>query len=759
MKEPAKIVFCILSAFFLHMFLAAAQQEFVEPGQPPQTKTQTGATWKEVEKGNLKINIIDAKGQSEVVTEKISIFPQTTTDQPQASEEEDSEVPVGPLVSKKEEDTTTGKSKTQMPDIPLTGKPIESGGSEITGIIPGNYTILIKSKSHLTIEKNITIGPGSNTIEITVPKSPLRIAGKKKITGTPLGQEAIEAFNTALGDWTRTGISPGFYSNFTNGTLPVGTWFPMNAIGINNTDIARGDWVSTMVNFTGDDVYLIGVVDITLRGWNEGELPSTSSPTCADDIPGLSKTGIPGDGWEWLETDILRGAMLPTSNQKPNDPLFNKKGSWKQTYDDQWALKRIGFTQLSDWEKEGSPIIVAVIDTGLDRSHPELQGSLWINEDEVPGNGKDDDKNGFADDIYGWNFLNNSNDITDYNGHGTLVAGVIAASVNNGIGIAGINPHARIMPVKVLDFTGKGGSINLMNGIFYAVNNGARVINISIGGKTLSSAEKEAIDYAHQKGVLVVVASGNGGVDLVDCSPAGLENVIAVSATETNDKVTEFSNWGQAIDIAAPGVDVLSLRAKNTDAILLLTGIKDYIPGSAIVGKDKNYYRASGTSFSAPLVAGAASLILSKNLHLTGRQVRQMILNSADDIYYPGWDQVSGYGRLNAKKALNADPEYYSLIKINRVTFAREEGTVVVQVYGTAVISDFKEAWLEMGFGKKPKKWKRIGKKLKNSITNGLVGKIYAKEFKKEGRYSIRIMAKTEKHGIKESWGKIDIKF
>lgn len=183
-----------------------------------------------------------------------------------------------------------------------------------------------------------------------------------------------------------------------------------------------------------------------------------------------------------------------------NDPYFVGKGSWKQTYDDQWAIKRVGLTNGpgSAWDLVGpdpQPIVVAVIDTGLDWNHLDFDWTnIWKNENEVPDNGVDDDNNGFIDDIIGWNFYDRSNNPWDHDGHGTIVSGIIAARQNNGVGMAGINPYARIMVLKALNSFGHSRASYLAAAIVYAVDNGARVINMSVGGKEITAIEREAID-------------------------------------------------------------------------------------------------------------------------------------------------------------------------------------------------------------------------------------------------------------------------
>ena len=446
----------------------------------------------------------------------------------------------------------------------------------------------------------------------------------------------------------------------------------------------------------------------------------------------------------------------------PNDTYLYSKGSWRQKYDDQWAIKHIGFTtdKKSAWNVEdgsSNPVVVAVIDTGLDWNHKDINwDNIWKNTGETPDNGKDDDGNGYVDDIIGWNFIGNDNKPWDYDGHGTFVSGIIAAASDNKVGIAGINSGAKIMVLKGLNAFGHGRASSLAESIFYAADNGAQVINISAGGKHLTQTEQDAVNYAYRKGAVIIVAAGNEAMDTKDYSPSGLRNVIAVGATDLEDKRASFSNWGQTVDISAPGVDVLSLRARRTDFMLGIPDV-DYKPRSAYVGQDRRYFRASGTSFSAPMVAATASLILAKSPKLTNKQVERMLLNSARDIEVPGWDQLTGYGLLDARAALKADPNFYASAKIKKMVPARKDSKVVIQVIGTADSSDFKVAWAELGFGEKPEEWKRVGGKIKAVVKENILAEIPASEFNKKGKWSVKLVVETKKHGERFGLGSLDI--
>ncbi len=461
-------------------------------------------------------------------------------------------------------------------------------------------------------------------------------------------------------------------------------------------------------------------------------------------------------GVEWIEPNPDRAKA-----DVPNDPYFLGKGSWGQAFDDQWAIKHVGFTaeRGSAWDiADGtdSPVIVAVIDTGLDWNHKDFAWDrIWRNQYEIPDNGTDDDENGYVDDVIGWNVMYDNKKPWDDDGHGTFVTGVIGATCNNGVGIAGINRGVKIMVLKALDTFGYTRASFLAEAIFYAANNGARVINISVEGDHLTRVEQEAIDYAHEMGAVIVVAAGNEAANTTDKSPIGLRNVIGVATTDDKDKKANFSNWGQGIDIAAPGLDVLSLRARRTDLMQGITHL-EYNPRQAFVGEDTRYYKASGTSFSAPIVAGTASLILSKNPTLTNTQVEQALLQSARDVENPGWDQYTGYGLLDARAALLADPDDYLVAKIQKIQPVQENGVMYIEVLGTVGASDFKEAIIDLGLGQEPKDWESVAV-AKTAVSEGRLGLIPGTAFTKAGKWMVRVQALDKNGKVRESRASIDI--
>ena len=264
----------------------------------------------------------------------------------------------------------------------------------------------------------------------------------------------------------------------------------------------------------------------------------------------------------------------------PNDPLFSQ----------QWSLRNLGqaapsvgtrgadINVVPAWDiTTGSrDVVVAIIDTGLDLVHPELSQNVWTNPGEIPGDGIDNDGDGFVDDVHGWDWVNRQPVPIDVDGHGTIVAGIIGATGDNGAQIAGVNWRVSIMPLKVFDAGGTAMTTHIIEAIRYAVDHGARIINASYGsiqGATnaapdFDSAEYEAFRYARDAGVLVVAAAcntlpfGNSNDDLSHtCVPASyrLDNIIAVGSSDNNDAMAPFSNYGvQSVDLVAPGVDVIT---------------------------------------------------------------------------------------------------------------------------------------------------------------------------------------------------------
>lgn len=325
----------------------------------------------------------------------------------------------------------------------------------------------------------------------------------------------------------------------------------------------------------------------------------------------------------------------------------------------QWGLKNNGTFNLSpavagadikmeqawDIETGDSDIIVAVMDSGLKLDHPEFAGRLWINTGEIPNNGVDDDLNGYIDDINGWDFAYGDNIPADDYGHGTNVTGIIAANGNNNLGYTGVDMACKIMTLKGLDATNYGYYSWWNNAIRYAADNGADVINLSVGGNTFSALLLGATNYAIAQGTTVVVSMGNGNNN-IPTYPAANLNVIAVGSTNPDDTrtapffwdVNSGSNFGPHISVVAPG---------------------NYIYGLSHTSNTNYGTYWGGTSQAAPLVTGLACLLKAQDPSRTPAQIRTIIRNTADDQVgnlledTPGFDMYYGYGRINAFKALS----------------------------------------------------------------------------------------------------------
>jgi len=325
-----------------------------------------------------------------------------------------------------------------------------------------------------------------------------------------------------------------------------------------------------------------------------------------------------------------------------NDPFFSSSGTWGQIYDDLWGVHAISAPDV--WDSTlGENVLVAVIDTGIDANHPDLSNNVWQNNAEIPNNNIDDDNNGFIDDVKGWNFVDNSATPTDIHGHGTHVSGTIAAEINNNEGIVGIAPNAKILPIKGLSNNGTGSSVDLAAALIYAADMNADVINNSWGGGGPSQLIHDAVKYAYNKGSVVVAAAGNASSPVSRFHPAGYPEVISVAATDVENKRAFFSNWGVRIDVAAPGVDILSPLSSEVNT--------STIPAEDII--NERYLRAQGTSMSSPHVAGQIALMLSLNPNLSAEQARYILHNSSKDLGVTGFDTAFGRGRIDAPAALH----------------------------------------------------------------------------------------------------------
>jgi thermitase len=316
-------------------------------------------------------------------------------------------------------------------------------------------------------------------------------------------------------------------------------------------------------------------------------------------------------------------------------------------------------------------VVVAVIDTGVNYNHPDLAANIWINPGEIAGNHIDDDLNGYIDDIHGWNFITNTSDPFDDNGHGTHVSGTIGAVGNNNIGVTGVNWNTKIMALKFLDASGSGYTDRAVTAILYANANGAAVISNSWGGYGDSQSIKDAIDASP---AVVVCAAGNDGIstDTYPHYPSSYTsaNIISVAATDNKDQLASFSNYGpKNVSLAAPGVNILStLNVSGT----------------------YTYSYKSGTSMATPHVSGVAALVKSVNPGLTNIQIKNIILNNVD-VKSSLFGKVNTSGRLNAYKAMQAVRA--TVIPVADFSALPSEGMAPVTVQFTDLSSNTPTSW------------------------------------------------------------------
>jgi hypothetical protein len=392
---------------------------------------------------------------------------------------------------------------------------------------------------------------------------------------------------------------------------------------------------------------------------------------------------------------------------------------------DQWGLRKIGFRSLSDpasaWRSisgEQPNVVVAVIDSGLDFTHPDGPARIWTNRGEIPNNNKDDDGNGYIDDMHGWNFLNENVDVTDYNGHGTFVAGIIAAKRNNEIGIAGINPGAVIMPLKVGNKDGETNDLAVFRAIHYAVNNGVRVINLSLGARGISPLEQSAVNYAHAHDVFVSVASGNNGLYIGELGPASAKRAFVVGAIDMDGRRSTISSWGPNNAIMAPGELIYSIRSQDS---MGKSPIKDPFL--------KLYFAQSGTSFSAPMVSATASLLLARNPQLTKTEIEGILIATAADLDEAGWDDLSGAGVLNATAAFEYPGKNPVRLQIAEMKFNLDKRGKIISVDLFATVSgDFKNYTVEAGKGKLAKSFKTIAGPFTQAANNDWIRRLEVDE-------------------------------
>jgi subtilisin family serine protease len=417
----------------------------------------------------------------------------------------------------------------------------------------------------------------------------------------------------------------------TNGLVPI-RWHGQN------TYAASGQWIAVINRPLNGSHKQLAILNDQLAGSGLGAVRRLNHSSLfllrgkeqplADVKAVLAK--LPG--FVEVEPDIAR-----QTQSIPDDPNFSS----------QWGLNQntsaASIHAVSAWNLTfGSrSVVTAVLDTGVDYTHPDLAANIWTNPGEIPGNGIDDDGNGYVDDVRGWDFANADNDPMDDNGHGTMVAGVIGSVGNNSIGVTGVNWQTKIMPLKYIGANGVGYTSNAVAALNYVADLKSRGVNIRVVNNSsignYSVALQVAIDALNTAGIFFVAGAGNGGADYVGDDndvnptyPASLpeDNVISVAATDSNDQLASFSNYGAtSVDLAAPGVNILS---------------------TAMGG---SYGWSTGTSDSTPFVSGVAALAFAYAPNATLAQVKAAIINGCDKLPGLAGKCVSG-GRLDAYNTL-----------------------------------------------------------------------------------------------------------
>lgn len=420
----------------------------------------------------------------------------------------------------------------------------------------------------------------------------------------------------------------------------------------------------------------------------------------------------------------------------PDDPLFPR----------QYALHKVGAETAWDVERGSRGVIVGVIDTGIDYRHPDLQANLWINAGEDPNgnglvdsldfNGLDDDGNGYIDDIQGWDFTDAPNypdggdyrqrdaDPDDEMGHGTAVAGIIAAVGSNGAGISGLAPRCRVMNLRAFTAGGNGEEDDVSAALLYAIENGAAVINMSWGDVVVSRLLDDVIRYAAACQVVLVASAGNSATDEIHY-PSAFANTISVGATDAADQLAGFSNFGPSIDIVAPGVNILSTtRSARYDSSL------------------------NGTSFSAPLVAAAAALLLTQDNSRRPDAIKSLLTASADDLGLQGWDAWFGAGRLNIAAALNPQPPAAVRIYSPWIDQGFQGGPIPIT--GSAWTPSLQSYSLEWGLGDNPDDWHAIGQPQHRRLLDGLLA-TWEEPPAVDSSYTIRLRTQNRNGSVDQS--------
>ncbi len=405
---------------------------------------------------------------------------------------------------------------------------------------------------------------------------------------------------------------------------------------------------------------------------------------------------------------------------------------------EQWGLVNTNSFAAWDITKGSDTVVVGVIDTGIDYLHEDISSNIFINKiEDLNGNNKldaadlngiDDDNNGFVDDVIGWDFTDRQgfpfdstggdylvwdNNPVDDNGHGTNVAGIIAAESNNKIGISGIAPDVKLLNLRAFDPTGNGEEDDVAAAILYAVKQNVKVINMSFGDASFSLVLKDVINYAYNKGVILIASAGNDGKNILHY-PSGYSEVLSVGASTKEDYIASFSNFGSTIDLIAPGSEIFTTAIGN------------------------KYTSIGGTSAAAPFVSGVAALIKSVK-NFSPDEVYQILKSTSDDIQPVGWDDRSGAGRLNAFNALSALAPAIVKFDSPKQDYCSNKDSMKIVV--TALSPYFVNYDLDYGIGNNPATWTTLIDKQTNQVNNKNIFNLSVKNFI-DTVYTLRLLVR-----------------
>ncbi|MGA9407465.1 MAG: S8 family serine peptidase [Bacteroidota bacterium] len=434
-------------------------------------------------------------------------------------------------------------------------------------------------------------------------------------------------------------------------------------------------------------------------------------------------------------------------DQLPNDSAVSS----------QWNLDQIGIFDLwagGFFDQPLPQVIVGVLDTGVDYLHPDISARIYVNPGETGldeygrdkrTNGVDDDGNGYIDDWHGYDFVDQQvpdigdwstrdNDPMDENGHGTAVAGIIGAQVNNKIGIAGISPVAQIVPLRAFNADGNGTDADIAAAIMYAADNGVQVLNMSFGDVIMSPLMKDVIQYAHSKNVVLVASSGNDGTSYPHY-PSDFSEVISVGSVSQADARSFFSSYGPSLALVAPG---------------------ESIPTLTLGGGYQSGF--TGTSAAAPHVSAVASLLISLDqlkrgsspsyLPLTNDEVRADLLGACIDLGDKGWDNYYGAGLVNARVLLSLPQR--NVVQITSPQVDAQLSSPIVPIIGSATTDELDSVYVFFGAGDSPTAWNEIAAYGARNFINDTLA-IWNISSLPEGTYTLRLQVKNIQVGDVES--------